>query len=272
VVPRNEKDAVGHPNDNQERRYKGHNNRKLIAHKGNTAQCPNDGNEHHNITKQNNVKRSKKYKEEEEKLLKDIERDTLQYESDKRELERIKTEGKGWNPAYWDDFAEEKKSMESLVEDGATRLQSSKIKLEQLRKFKPPQEKKADDFFDSSNNSFSDISNISEGKYYYNPQNNTRTYLNQDDDVYALKRGGIIEENINKQLGEFTNILLAGLKELKENSNEGSYINTPVNNISVSNSSNNESPDYGGYTTGKRDPIFDLRSDWWRSSTIERIA
>jgi hypothetical protein len=134
------------------------------------------------------------------------------------------------------------------------------------------EEKKADDFFDSSNNSFSDISNISEGKYYYNPQNNTRTYLNQDDDVYALKRGGIIEENINKQLGEFTNILLAGLRELKDNSNGGSYINTPVNNISVSNSSNNQSSDYGGYTTGKRDPIFDLRSDWWRSSTTERIA
>ena len=215
---------------------------------------------------------TRKYKEEEEKLLKEIKQNKEIYESDKRELELLKSKGKGWNPLYWDDYKEEEKSRTSNVEDGATRYSASMTKLEQLRKFKPPQEKKADDFFDSSDSPFSNISNISEGKYYYNPENNTRTYLNQGDDVYALKRGGIIEENINRQLGEFTNILLAGLKEIKENSNGGSYINTPVNNISVSNSSNNESPDYGGYTTGKRDPIFDLRSDWWRSSTIERIA
>jgi hypothetical protein len=213
---------------------------------------------------------TKKFKEEEEKLSKDIERDTQQYESDKRELERVIKQGKGLNPVYWDDFAEQKKSMESLVQDGATRLQASRIKLEELRKFKPPQQQKADDFFESPNNLFSDISNMAEGKYYYNPQNNTRTYLNQNDQVYAMQRGGIIEENINKQLGEFTNILLAGLRELKDNSSSGSFVNNPVNNINVSSVNNNDSGE--SYTSGKRDPIYDLRTDWWKYSTIERIA
>ena len=107
-------------------------------------------------------------------------------------------------------------------------------------------------------------------KYYYNPQNNTKTYLNPSDDVYALKRGGIIEENINKQLGEFTNVLLAGLRELKENTTGGSYLNNPINNITVSSVNGGDSND--SYTSGKRDPIFDLRSDWWKSSTMERIS
>ena len=219
-----------------------------------------------------------KYDEDREKLLlSKVEDARKNLEEKKKKYDDIaKANGEGWFSSADSDQKEyEAREDWDTAQTSLTILNNN---LNKLRKLKPKQEskpmvdQKADDFFDSSNNSFSDISNISEGKYYYNPQNNTRTYLNQDDDVYALKRGGIIEENINKQLGEFTNILLAGLKELKENSSAGSYINTPVNNISVSNSSNNQSSDYGGYTTGKRDPIFDLRSDWWRSSTTERIA
>jgi hypothetical protein len=213
---------------------------------------------------------TKKFKEEEEKLLKELEQYEIIHGQDKRQLEDHIKKGKGWNPVYWDDFVEEKKSMESLVQDGETRVQASKIKLEQLRNFKPPQEQKADDFFESPNNLFSDISNIAEGKYYYNPQNNTKTYLNQDDDVYAMKRGGVIEESINKQLGEFTSVLLAGLRELKDNSSAGSFLNNPINNINVSNVSSNDSNN--SYTSGKRDPIFDLRMEWWKSSSLERTS
>ena len=144
-----------------------------------------------------------------------------------------------------------------------------RIALEQ-QKFKDITIEKADDLFDSPNNLFSNVSNISEGKYYYNPENNTKTYLNQNDQVYAMQRGGIIEESINKQLGEFTNVLLAGLREFKETSS-GAFVNNPVNNINLSNiSSNNGASD--NYTSGKRDPIYDLRMEWWKNSTLERVC
>ena len=196
-----------------------------------------------------------KFAEEEKTLISTLETEKNQFEKDNRELEYLKKNRNDLNG--FDEVVKDSEARYKAAEEQLKTLQSTKIK-------------KADDMFDSPNNLFSDISNVSEGKYYYNPQNNTKTYLNPSDDVYALKRGGIIEENINKQLGEFTNVLLAGLRELKENTTGGSYLNNPINNITVSSVNGGDSND--SYTSGKRDPIFDLRSDWWKSSTMERIS
>jgi hypothetical protein len=129
---------------------------------------------------------------------------------------------------------------------------------------------KADDFFENPMESLTNFQ-----KYYYNPETDTKTYLNQNDAVYALQKGGIIEENINKQLEKFSETMMATLKEIQASGalieKMPSIINAPVNNIMSSNV-NNSNQDIGTITSGKRDPIFDARMDWWKMSSLERIV
>jgi hypothetical protein len=148
-------------------------------------------------------------------------------------------------------------------------IQNLQKDLDKLKKIK---NEKADDFYDQGSSNFSDINEISKGKYYFNPETNTKTYLSINDDVYAMKSGGVLQETIDKQLEKFNQNLLTAIQELKNITPQTpTVINAPVSNM-MSSVVSGESSGSNKNTTGKRDPIFDTRLEWWKISTLERFV
>ena len=132
-------------------------------------------------------------------------------------------------------------------------------KLAESEKDKNPKEEKANDFFSPASNDFSFGS-----KTIYDPSTNTQTSLAPEDNVLAYKSGGAFDKTLN----DIKNVVISMGKKISELN--GSLSNQPssINSVNVNNSSS--SGGGNGSMSGKRDPIFDVRADYWRKYPNER--
>ena len=111
--------------------------------------------------------------------------------------------------------------------------------------------KKVDDFFMPS-------------KSVYDPQTNTEYQLAPDDNVLAYRSGGTFDKTLN----DIKDVVLMMGKKISELNSSLSNQSPAINSVSVNNSSSGG----GGNVvmSGKRDPIFDVRADYWRKFPNER--
>jgi len=205
---------------------------------------------------ENNVKKmigsSPHSQDRESSISKNIEELNKKLENSKKQLENEKLKNSEISSlkAVWDGeyFANKEGSMEQDVSYYASQLNKERGLLE-LEKSK--KRVKADDLFLPS-------------KSVYNPSNNTQYDLAPDDNVLAYKSGGMLDT----MLGEMKNAILTMSNTIvgmqKSDNSQGSNVN--VNNVSnVSNASGGDSS-----MSGKRDPIFDSRTNYWRKYPNER--
>lgn len=102
-------------------------------------------------------------------------------------------------------------------------------------------------------------------KTIYDPSTNTEYSLAPEDNVLAYKSGGTFDKTLNDIKSAVLNVgkkLSAFQKILTDNQSPA------INSVSVNNSSSSG----GGNVvmSGKRDPIFDSRADYWRKYPNER--
>lgn len=102
-------------------------------------------------------------------------------------------------------------------------------------------------------------------KTVYDPSTNTEYSLAPEDNVLDYKSGGAFDKTLN----DIKDVVLNMGKKLSEFQKILADNQTPaINSVSVNNSSSSG----GGNVvmSGKRDPIFDVRADYWRKYPNER--
>lgn len=132
-------------------------------------------------------------------------------------------------------------------------------KLLEVERNKSPKEKSANDLFSPASNTLSLGS-----KTLYDPVTNTNTTLAPDDNVLAYKTDGVFD----KTLTDIKNVVVTVGKKISELSQVISTQSPSMNSVSVSNTSTSGGGDIT--MSGKRDPIFDARTDYWRRYPNER--
>jgi hypothetical protein len=120
-----------------------------------------------------------------------------------------------------------------------------------------PMEKSANDLFLPPNN---------DNKIVYNPTENVSYKLASDDNVMAYKAGGAFDETI-KEIKNAMLVMSAKMLDIQI----AVVSNTPASsNINVNNITSNNKSEGTPNMSGKRDPIFDARMDYWRKYPTER--
>jgi hypothetical protein len=112
---------------------------------------------------------------------------------------------------------------------------------------------KADDILIPSNNE-------KQSKQIVDLQNSVSYELNPSDDILAFKEDGVLDRSLN----DIKNIMFQTVEILKEIKNVNSN-QTNVSNVNVNNQQS------GNNLISSRDNIFDLRMDYWKLQTNERV-
>lgn len=102
-------------------------------------------------------------------------------------------------------------------------------------------------------------------KTIHDPKSNTTYSLAPDDNVLAYKSDGIFD----KTLTDIKNIMISLTKILTDIEKNIQNNNAAINNINVNNTSTKG--DNSFIMSGKRDPIYDLRTDYWKKFPNERV-
>lgn len=129
------------------------------------------------------------------------------------------------------------------------------------------QNKKSSDVTDVKNQKVEDvfIPNNTQNRILFEPSTNVKYELSPYDNVLAYKSDGILDKNL-KDLKSILENITANLIDLK-NKTESNNTNIINNNMSQTTQGSNDKISF----SGKRDPIFDVRMDYWRKFPNERV-